>query len=253
MRPSVSSITLGVITPTVVSNLSEQAMRSRQNSSSANEESWEGLKGDLDWSPDLNENEAPDYLKDSREMCSACFAEFEKVGKYSENGETGQIDREKENAEAIKLDSQQSTETFSQRKTSVVCFDDVFVTENVENKDKQVIPRKKSSFSQGGILRKTHTSENLENLNGVSVRKKKTSLVRFQDEVASLELSGPECNRAVFPAKSEELDRPFNNEDTGNKRALNGSCYVSSDEKPNIGKGFAEQGRKRKIAVVSFE
>lgn len=256
MRPSVSSITLGVITPspTVASSLSEQTMRSRQNSSSANEEEpWEGLKRYLDSSRDLNENEASEYLKASREMCSACFAESEKVRKYSENEETGQINIEIENAEAIELDSQQNAETSSQKKMSVVHYEDVFVTEYVENKDKQVNPRKKSSYSQGGILRKTHTSENPENLNGVSVKKKKTSLVRFQDEVANLELNGPERNRVMLPAKSEEISKVFNKEDPENKRVLNGSCYVSRDEKPNTGKCVAEQGRKRKISVFSFE
>ena len=253
MRPSVSSITLGVITPspTVASSLSEQAMRSRQSSSSANEEeSWEGLRRYFDSSRDLNENEAADNLKNSRELCSACFAEFDKVSKYSENEESSQINIEIENAEAIKLDSQQNTEASSQKKTSVVHYEDVFDTEYVENKDKLVTPRKKSSCSQGGILRKTHTSENPENLNGVSVRKKKISLVRFQDEVANQ--NGPECNRVALPAKSEEISKLFNNEDSRNKRALNGYC-VSNDEKPNIGKSVAQQGRKRKISVFTFE
>lgn len=70
MRPSVSSITLGVITPsptnTQFSNISEQNMRNRQNSITPNEEEpWEGLWANFDSPRDVNGNEAPNEQEES--------------------------------------------------------------------------------------------------------------------------------------------------------------------------------------------
>lgn len=255
MRPSVSSITLGVITPssTVVSNLNEQGMSSRQNSFAQNEdESSESLWANFDSSRNVNENEAPDDHNASRDTCSASFAD--EFVKYVENEHT-KTNTEMQHANAIKLDSQGHPETTRQKKTSAVHFEDKVTTENVENKDEhEVIPRKKSSYSQGGILRKTYNSDNFENLNGLSVKKKKTSLVRFQDEVTNYEFNNPDCNRVTFPAKMEELDQVWNSEDTGTERAPDFSRVSNfSNEKRNTGNGVTEQGRKRKISVFSFE
>lgn len=254
MRPSVSSITLGVITPsnTVVSNLSDQSMPSRQNSLTPNEdESWEGLWANFDSSRDRNENEAK---KDSRKVSEPRFDD--EVDEYPEIGHN-------ESTGMIKTDNSQQlhekSKTISQKKTSVVRFEDEMFTENVEAKDKQVIPRKKSSVSQGGILRRPYTSDNDENhSNGLGPKKKKTSLVRFHDEVTnSDEVSYPDCYRVALPAKREEpsqvpADERRAHEETGNEREAYCSCVSSLADKVKMN-GVTEQGRKRKISVFSFQ
>lgn len=268
MRPSVSSITLGVITPspTVLSNLNDQGMRSRQNSLSPNEDdSCEGLWANCDSSRNVNENEAPDERKDSREMSPAGLAD-DVGGKCSENEQT-ETRPEMKTKKANQSESRENPETARQKKTSVVHFEDEVTTENPDeqNKDKQVTgaPGEKTSTSQGGILRKTYLTsrwENLENLsNGVSVKKKKTSLVRFQDEVTNCQLNGPDCHRVALPAKREEPDQVSDsennfNEDNWEERVLDCSCVHNfSSGKRDSGKGVADQGRKRKISVYSFQ
>ena len=61
-----------------------------------------------------------------------------------------------------------------QENTSMVHFEEEMVNECDEGRDTQVVPKKKTSGSQGGILRRPYNSENPENLiNGIVPRKKK--------------------------------------------------------------------------------
>ena len=141
-----------------------------------------------------------------------------------------------------------------QKKTSVVHFEDEVTTENIEAKEKQFIPRKKSSTNQGGILRRTYTSENFENLsNGLGSKKKKTSLVRFQDEVNY-------SNKISLPASREEphqvsgFDERKLNEETESlfEREEHCTCVKGPAVKCQSN-GITEQGRKRKISVYSYQ
>ena len=255
MRPSVSSITLGVITPspTVVSNLNEQGMSSGQNLLSPYEDkSWDGPWANFDSSRDVIKNEAPSEQIDSDDMRADC-----KDPEHDEN-ENSRI----ENAKDDKLDSlkrKENCETVRQKKTSVVHFEDDVTKEEMESKDKQVTPRKKSSGSQGGILRKSNTSENLENQlsNDVTAKKKKTSLVRFQDQVTNYEFNEQERNRKEFPAKKKNPDEVVVSEIYFDKKAeketIPSSVSNFSGGKRNVANGFPEQGRKRKISVFAFE
>lgn len=225
MRPSVSSMTLGVImpSPTVISNLGDQSMRSGQNSAANDGGSWEGPREGVDLSRQVSENEAPADLNDSREMV------INELGTYSGDDET-QTNTEVENSKTNQLDVHENAES-------------------ADSTDTPMIPKKRSNGSQSGILRKNCTSENLENLNGFSVKKKKISLVRFQDEVANLEFDDLNCNRV--PTQSDELDQHCNIQDSGGEKVFNGCC-LSNDER-NLISGADQQGRKRKISVFSFE
>lgn len=61
-----------------------------------------------------------------------------------------------------------------QENTSMVHFEEEMVNECDEGRDTQVVPKKKTSGSQGGILRRPYNSENHENLiYGIVPRKKK--------------------------------------------------------------------------------
>lgn len=88
----------------------------------------------------------------------------------------------------------------------MVHFEDELLNECDEGRDTQVFPEKKTSGSQGGILRRTYNSEIHENsINGIVPRKKKTSLVRFQDEVLSCDINNlTDYHRIALPAKGEE-------------------------------------------------
>lgn len=260
MRPSVSSITLGVITPsptgTQISNLSDQNMRSRQNSLTPNEdESWEGLWANFDSARDVNENEAPNEQDDSRKMSEARYGdEFDECREEEQKDSTEMETRTDNSPELL-----ENCKKMAQKKTSLVHFEDEVTTENVEAKEKHFIPRKKSSSTQGGILRKPYTSENLENFsNGLGPKKKKTSLVRFQDEVMNYEANYPDCYRVPLPASREEPDQVPNfnerslDEETGNDKQAYCTCVTSLPDKDKVN-SVTEQGRKRKISVFSFQ
>ena len=254
MRPSVSSITLGVITPspntTQLSNLSEQSMRNRHNSITPNEdESWEDLWANFDSSRDANGNEATNEEEESQ-MSEARFVDaLDDYPKLEQKENTG---IETKTDSAPELD--ENCAKMPQKKTSVVHFEDEVTTENTEAKEKQVNPRKKSSSNQGGILRRTCTSDNFENFtNGLGPRKKKTSLVRFQDEVNYLD-------KALLPASREESyqlsgsdERKLNDE---TENVFEGEVYCTCVKGPPVklqSNGVTEQGRKRKISVFSFQ
>ena len=259
MRPSVSSITLGVITPspttTQLSNLSEQSVQNQQNSITPNEdESWEGLWANFDSSRDVNGNEAPNEEEDSQTSEARFLGELDV---FPEPGHEENTDIETKNDTAPELD--ENCAKIPQKKTSVVRFEDEVTTEKTEDKEKQVIPRKKSNSSQGGILRRTCTSENFENLcNGVSPKKKKTSLVRFQDEVANLEFKPPDkvslaASRGE-PYQLSGFDERKLNERTDRVFEGEEQCtFVKSPPVKLQSNGVTEQGRKRKISVFSFQ
>lgn len=261
MRPSVSSITLGVITPsptgTLISNLSDQNMRSRQNSLTPNEdEPWEGLWAKFDSERDVNENEASNEQDDSWKMSEAQHDdEFDEYCEEKQNESTEMQTRTNNSPEL----QHENCNKMPQKKTSVVHFEDELTTEHVEAKEKQISLRRKSSSAQGGILRKPYTSENLENFsNGLGPKKKKTSLVRFQDEVANFEANFPDCHKSTLPASREEPDQgpSFNekslDEETGNEKQAYCTCVTSLPEKLTAN-SVAEHGRKRKISVFSFQ
>ena len=92
------------------------------------------------------------------------------------------------------------------KNTSMVHFEDEIINECDESRDTQLVPKKKTSGSQRGILKRPHNSENHENLvNGIVPRKKKTSLVCFQDEVLSFNINNfTDYHRIALPAKGEE-------------------------------------------------
>ena len=254
MRPSVSSITLGVITPSpAVSNLSDQCMCSRQNSLTPNEdETWGGLWAKFDPARDFNENQAPSEKDDSPRTSEEFDDSSEKELKENQTTETNKADNSQQLQEDCKM--------IPQKRTSIVHFEDELTTEGGEDKDIQVILRKKTSYSQGGILRRPCTSENLENLsNGLVPRKKKTSLVRFQDEVTSHHVYFTDCYRGTFPAKREEPSQISVNEgqfdeESDNKGDSEVFCTCASNlaDKTKTS-SVAEQGRKRKISVFSFQ
>lgn len=254
MRPSVSSVTLGVITPsptgTQISNFSDQNMRSRQNSLTPNEdESWEGLWANFDSPRDVNENEASNERDQSRKISEARFVDD--ASEYDEQMECTEM-------KTIKGDNSpelhKGCKKIPLKKTSVVHFEDEVAAENAEAKERQINHRRKSSSTQGGILRRPYSSENLENYsNGLGQKKKKTSLVRFQDEVKNYESNYPDCYRAALPASREEpdqvpsLDQKRFDEETGNKTQT--YCTCAASQANNV----TEQERQRKISVFSFE
>ena len=256
MRPSVSSITLGVITPsptiTQLSNLSEQSMRNRQNSITPNEddESWEGLWANFDSPRDVNGNEAANEEEESQ-MSEARFVVATDDYPEPEHKENTGIETKPDTAPEL----HDNCTKMPQKKTSVVHFEDEVTTENTEAKEKQVIPRKKSSSNQGGILRRTCTSENFANLsNGVGPKKKKTSLVRFQDEVANYEVKYS-ADKVSLPASRTE--EPYQLSSFDERKLTEGSDSVFEEEIHCTCKlqsnGVTEQGRKRKISVFSFQ
>lgn len=238
MRPSVSSITLGVITPTpAVSSISDQYMCSRQNSLTPNEDgTWGGLWAKFDLARDLNENvaigENDDLPKKTEEFED--FSERE----LKENQGTETI------TAAKSQQRQENCEIMPVKNTFMVHFEDELTTEINEGKDTKVVPRKKTSGSQGGILRRPYTSESLENPgNGIVTRKKKTSLVRFQDEVLSCD-DLADYSGSALPAKGEEssqMPKEKLDAETGNKREQTETSHVTGQE------------RKRKISVFSFQ
>lgn len=243
MRPSVSSIMLGVITPspTVVSSCSEQGMPSGQNSLLA-DESLEGI-----WATFGPSRDSSDERRESDSKCS----ERENTAENTEPNKAG-------------TDSITRTENFEmpgQNKTSVVRFEDGLTMDNIQINDGQIIPRKKSSI-QGGILRKSNTLENFEDLSNGSTRKKKTSLVRFLDEVANHDkVNGADgINIFNFPSKNEEPDQVSVDginfgEETVNAVTLPRCFPVPkfSGDKRNMANGCPEQGKKRKISVFAFQ
>lgn len=259
MRPSVSSITLGVITPsptnTQFSNISEQNMRNRQNSITPNEEEpWEGLWANFDSPRDVNGNEAPNEQEESQ-MSEARFVDALDDYPETEHKENTRMETKTDSAPEL----YENCTNMPQKKTSVVHFEDEVATENAESKEKQIIPKKKSSSNQGGILRRTCTSENFENFsNGVAPKKKKTSLVRFQDEVTNYGVKYPD--KVPLPASREEPNQVSGfeerklNEETDN--VYEGEAYctcVTSLPDKHKSNGVTEQGRKRKISVFSFQ
>lgn len=259
MRPSVSSITLGVITPspttTQPGNLSEQNTHNQQNSITPNEdESWEGLWANFDSSRDVNGNEAPNEEEDSQMSESRFLGELD-VFPEPEHKETTGIETKTDTGSEL----DENCAKMPQKKTSVVRFEDEVTTEKTEDKEKQVIPRKKSNSNQGGILRRTCTSENFENLcNGVSPKKKKTSLVRFQDEVENYEFKHPD--KVSLAASREEpyqlsgFDERKLNERTDRVFEGEEQCtFVKSPPVKLQSNGVTEQGRKRKISVFSCQ
>lgn len=254
MRPSVSSITLGVITPSPTarqfSDFSEQSMRNRQNSITPNEdESWEGLWANFDASRDVNGNETANEEEESQ-MSEARFVDA--LDDYPELEQQENTRMETKTDTAPEQD--ENCAKIPQKKTSVVHFEDEVNTENTGAKEKQVIPRKKSSTNQGGILRRTCTSENFENLsNGLGSKKKKTSLVRFQDEVNY-------SDKVSLPASREEpyqvsgFDERKLNEETDSvfEEEVHCTCVKGPAVKFQLN-GVTEQGRKRKISVFSYQ
>lgn len=252
MRPSVSSMTLGVITPsptaTQSSNLSEQSMRNRQNSITPNEdESWEGLWANCDSSRDVNGSEATNEEEESQ-MSEARFADALDGYPELEHKENTGMETKTDTAPEL----EENCVKIPKKKTSVVYFEDEVTTENAEAKEKQVILRKTSSTNPGGILRRTCT-DNFENLsNGFCPKKKKTSLVRFQDEVNYSE-------KVSLPASREEphqvpgFDERKLNEETDS--VFEGEVQCTCVKSPPVkfqSNGLTEQGRKRKISVFSF-
>ena len=255
MRPSVSSITLGVITPsptvTQFSNLSEQSMPNRQNSITPNEnESWEGLWANFDSSRDVNGNEATNEEEESQTSEARFVDALDGFPELEQKEETTEMETKTDTAPELN----ENCAKMPQKKTSVVHFEDEVFTENTEAKEKQVTLMKKSSSSHGGILRRTCTSENFENLgNGLGPKKKKTSLVRFQDEVNY-------SDKVSFPASREEsyqtsgLDERKLNEQTDS--VFEGEVHCTCVKSPPVkfqSNGVTEQGRKRKISVFSFQ
>ena len=243
MRPSVSSIKLGVITPspTVVSSCSEQGMPSGPNSLSA-DESLEGI-----WATFGPSHDSSDERRESDSKCSESDNTAENI--------------KPDNVGTDSITGNENFEMPGQKKVSVVRFEDGFTTDNIQINDGQIIPRKKSSI-QGGILRKSNTSENFEDLSNGSTRKKKTSLVRFQDEVANhYKVNGPDSgNTFNFPSNNEEPDQVSVDginfgEETVNAATLSRCFPVPklSGDKRNMPTGCPEQGRKRKISVFAFQ
>lgn len=256
MRPSVSSITLGVITPspnaTQLSNLSEQSMPNRQNSITPNEdESWEGLWANFDSSRDVNGNEATNEEEESQ-MSEARFVDA--LDSFPEHEQKENAEMETKTDTAPELN--ENCAKMPIKKTSVVHFEDEVTTENAETTEKQLLPMKRSSSYQGGILRRTCTSENFENLsNGLGPKKKKTSLVRFQDEIDY-------SDKVALPASREESYQVSGFDD--HERKLNeqtdsvfeGEVHCTCEKSPAVkfqSNGITEQGRKRKISVFSFQ
>ena len=250
MRPSVSSITLGVISPspTGVSSISEQNMCSRKNSLNPNEDgTWGGSWAKTDSARELNENVAITEEDDS--PCEQ-FDDFsEKELKENQETDTSIADKSQPQQENCKMTPQKNT--------SMVHFEDEMLNECDEGRDTQVFPEKKTSGSQGGILRRTYNSEIHENsINGIVPRKKKTSLVRFQDEVLSCDINNlTDYHRIALPAKGEEpIQIPKGNLDaeTNNKGEVYCSCASTSAEKTETNR-VTEKERKRKISVFSFQ
>ena len=254
MRPSVSSITLGVITPsptaTQFSNLTEQSVRNRQNSITPNEdESWEGLWANFDSSRDVNGNETTNEEDDSQ-MSEARFVDALDDHPELEQNENTRMETKTDTGP----EQEENCAKVPQKKTSVVHFEDEVTAENIESKEKQVIHLKRSSSNQGGILRRTCTSENVENLsNGLGPKKKKTSLVRFQDEVNY-------SNKISLAASREEpyqvsgLNERKLNEETDS--VFEGEAHCTCVKGPAVkfqSNGITEQGRKRKISVYSYQ
>ncbi|XP_068697152.1 metabotropic glutamate receptor 2-like isoform X2 [Montipora foliosa] len=233
MRPSVSSITLGIITPSpiVASSLSEQTMGSRQNSLEANQDA--SLENDLSGSRVAIDTEALNPLNDSREIGEDCFPTRD-VGI--------QTRVEIENSNAI-VNQQENSKKVHQRQISSLGIDQEPIIESLDDFEDQMSPRKKSSGSQSGILRK-----NVENCNGVSLKRKKTSLVRFQDEVCNF--GDKNCNRISLPCEKGESKIHLTNEDNANENTLKGS-FASSNE-TNHANNVTGHGRKRKMSVFSF-
>ena len=94
VRPSVSSITLGVTSPTGVSSIGEQYMCSRKNYLNPNvDERWGGLWAKFDSAPELNENvtitEKDDWPKKSEEF----YYLSEKELKEDQETDTGTADK----------------------------------------------------------------------------------------------------------------------------------------------------------------
>ena len=243
MRPSVSSIKLGVITasPTVVSSCSEQGMPSGPNSLSA-DESLEGI-----WATFGPSRDSSDERRES-----------DSKGSESENTAEN---TKPDNASTDSITRTENFEMPGRKKTSVVRFEDGLTMNNIQINDGQIIPRKKSS-NQAGILRKSNTSENFEDLSNGSTRKKKTSLVRFQDEVANhYKFNGPDSiNTFNFPSQNEEPDEVSVDGINFGEESVNAAtlsrCFPIpklSGDKRNMPTGCPEQGRKRKISVFAFQ
>ena len=114
--------------------------------------------------------------------------------------------------------------------------------------------RKKSnsSNSQCGILRKT-----VEKCNGLSVKRKKTSLVRFQDEVTNSECGGKKSIRILDFVELEEsqtdLTTDSTSEDNRNGAGMNVFPCASNYENNNKVRSTVGKDRKRKLSVFSFE
>lgn len=235
MRPSVTSLTLGVITPspTVISNFSDQTMCSPKISLPESQDG--SVVGDLNKS--RGDTELSDLFVDSRETGVDCFA----------TQETGtQTAEEILNQNINEVNNHESAENDSEKKEPL--------PEKINNLDDPMTQRKNSnsSNSQCGILRKT-----VENCNGLSVKRKKTSLVRFQDEVTNSECGGKKSIRISDFVELEESQTDLANnstsEDNYNGAGMDVFPRASNYENNNKIRSTVGEDRKRKLAVFSFE
>lgn len=237
MRPSVTSLTLGVITPrqTVIRNFSEQATCSPKNSLPGNQEG--SVVDDLHRS--RGDTVVSDLLVDSRETGVDCFA----------TQDTGtQTGEEIHNTNINEVNNHERAENGPEKEKPV--------PEKINSLEDQMNPRKKSNSSncQSGILRKT-----VENYNGLSLKRKKTSLVRFQDEETNSECGGKKSFKISDSVELEEsqtdLTTHLTSEDNCNHdgAVMNGFPHASDYENNNRLRNTVGEDRKRKLSVFSFE
>ena len=292
MRPSVSSITLGVImpSPTVGSHLSDQGMRSQSNSSLReatdacefayeNIEAWDNLGGRFsDASRDMHvietdrkesrktsivrfQDEVIDCLKKRKPM----EASVDNTPRPNSSAHPDLLSQPWENEEKI------NEVLTSKKKTSTVYFDDETSINNVVNQTEPPNARKQSDGSQGGILRKREScvgegrgdvSDPAAPNTVMGPRKKKTSLVRFEEEEISNASHGKYSDGASNSSHeiAGVMDGTPEKQISRQERSHEGTTSTTTDTEKeselylaNIGQNVGvDVGRKRKISVFSF-